>query len=61
MTYHMVCQIASHTSWLLVLVNLMSQPIGLYEGVAYVSGYTIGSLIGAKISMRIETLIGATA
>jgi len=64
MVYHMVCQILSHLAWLLVIssllkelmVNDLSPPVA----VAYIAGYTLGSLLGAKISMFIEKQLGAT-
>lgn len=57
--YHGLCQIACHTSWLLVLVQVVSEPVTLQSGIAYVLGYTTGSLIGSYVSEKIEKRIGA--
>lgn len=65
MMYHMFCQMISHGVWLLVissvLKELMANDLTLPVAAAYIAGYTVGSMCGAKVSMKIEKLIGATA
>ena len=65
LTYHMCCQVISHGVWLLVissiLKELMANDLTLSVATAYIAGYTLGSLCGAKVSMKIEKIIGAKA
>ena len=58
--YHAVASVLTGTIWFatfneLVAVNNFSWNIAP----AYIFGSTLGSLLGAKLSMRIEQLVGA--
>ena len=65
MGYHLVCQVLSHVAWLLVISQVMKElltgEMSFAVGSAYVAGYTLGSLCGARVAMHIEGIIGAKA
>lgn len=60
MTYHAICSVASNGIWFLTMRELVLADLTLWLFVPYVAGTVAGSLFGAKVSMRIERIIGAT-
>ena len=61
MTYHAVCSVFSNGVWFLTMRELIVAELSLWLLFPYVVGTVSGSLFGARVSMRIETLIGARA
>lgn len=61
MTYHAICSIFSNLIWFLMIRQLVVADLTLDLLVPYVAGTVAGSITGAKVSMRIESLIGARA
>jgi len=61
MTYHAICSVFSNGIWFLTMRELVVADLSLWLLLPYVVGTVCGSLFGAKVSMRIEKLIGATA
>lgn len=59
MTYHASCAVVSNVIWFLTMRQLVVSDMNLWLLVPYVIGTVSGSLLGAKISMRIEKAIGA--
>lgn len=61
MTYHALCSVASNGLWFLTVRELVIADLTLWLFVPYVAGTVSGSLFGAKVSMKIEKMIGAVA
>ena len=61
MAYHVFCSLFSNTLWFLTMRELVLSDMVLEAIPFYVLGTVIGSVFGAKISMRIEKWLGATA
>ena len=61
MTYHAVCSVFSNGVWFLTMRELIVAELSLWLLFPYVVGTVSGSLFGARVSMRIESLIGARA
>jgi hypothetical protein len=61
MTYHMIAACFSNGIWFLTMRELVLADLTLVLLIPYVIGTVSGSLFGAKVSMFIEKLIGATA
>lgn len=59
MTYHAVASVFSNGIWFLTMQQLVVAELSAYLLLPYVIGTVTGSLFGAKVSMRIEKLIGA--
>ena len=60
MTYHAVCSVFSNGIWFATMHHLVVTDLSWWLLAPYVIGTVVGSITGAKISMRIERLIGAT-
>jgi len=60
-TYHAICSVFSNGIWFLTMRELVVADLTLWLLLPYVVGTVSGSLLGAKISMKIENLIGAVA
>jgi len=60
MTYHAVCSVFSNGIWFATMHHLVVTDLSWWLLAPYVIGTVVGSITGAKISMRIEKLIGAT-
>lgn len=58
-TYHMVAAIFSNGVWFLTFRQLVLSEMNLILFVPYTIGTVVGSIVGVKISMWIEWLIGA--
>ena len=62
MTYHAVCSVFSNGLWLLTFGLLGTELIinsNYIMAIPYIIGTVAGSIFGAKVSMKIEKLIGA--
>ena len=60
MTYHAICSVFSNALWFLTIGILVRADMELWLILPYIIGTVSGSVFGAKVSMRIERLIGAT-
>jgi hypothetical protein len=61
MTYHIVASCFSNGIWFLTMRELVKADLTVELILPYIVGTVLGSLMGAKISMIVEKLIGATA
>lgn len=61
MTYHMVASLFSNTLWFITLKELMLADMTIWLFIPYAIGTVTGSVFGAKLSMRIEKFLGASA
>lgn len=61
MAYHAICSIFSNGIWFLTMRELVTADLNITLVVPYIIGTVAGSLLGAKISMYIEHVIGASA
>lgn len=59
MTYHAICSVFSNGIWFLTMHQLVVADLSFWLFIPYVAGTVAGSLFGAKVSMKIETAIGA--
>ena len=59
MGYHATCSVFSNGIWFLTMRELVIADLSLVLIVPYIIGTVAGSLFGAKVSMRIEKIIGA--
>ena len=59
MTYHALCAVASNGLWFATMGVLVVAEMSWWLAPFYIVGTVAGSVLGAKISMRIERLIGA--
>ena len=59
MTYHAICSVFSNGIWFLTMRELVLADLTWWLFVPYVVGTVMGSLFGAKVSMKIEKAIGA--
>jgi hypothetical protein len=60
-TYHIVAAGASNTIWFLTFKQLIVADMAYWLIPFYVVGTVAGSVMGVKVSMRIEKWLGATA
>lgn len=61
MRYHIIASVFSNTLWLMTLRELVLADLEIWLAAPYVLGTVIGSVMGAKISMRIERAFGISA
>jgi hypothetical protein len=61
MAYHATASVFSNGLWFLTFRYLVAADLSLALIPGYVLGTVLGSVTGAKVSMRIERLLGATA
>ena len=61
MKYHLIASLFSNSLWFLTFRELVRADMTLWLFPAYCFGTMLGSVLGAKISMRIEAWLGATA
>lgn len=61
MKYHMIASLFSNTIWFLTFRELIKSDMDFVLFIPYTTGTLIGSVLGSKISMRIEKMIGATS
>ena len=59
MTYHAICSVFSNGIWFATMHFLVVADLTFWLIIPYIIGTVSGSIFGAKISMRIEKLIGA--
>lgn len=61
MRYHVIASMLSNTIWFLTFRELIMGEMSLYLLPFYMAGTITGSVLGVKISMRIEKWLGATS
>jgi uncharacterized membrane protein YfcA len=61
MTYHIIASIASNGVWFLTFRHLVTRDMSLDLFIPYTIGTVVGSVLGVKVSMRIERWLGATS
>ena len=61
MTYHLIAAIFSNGVWFLTFRHLVTAKMDLALFVPYTIGTVSGSLVGQRISMFIEKLLGASS
>lgn len=61
MNYHAIASLLSNTLWFLTMRELFKQDLDIFLFSPYALGTIAGSIFGAKFSMRIEKLLGASA
>lgn len=61
MTYHLVAACLSNGIWFLTIRELVIADLSMDLIIPYIIGTVTGSICGAKISMLIEKMIGATS
>jgi uncharacterized membrane protein YfcA len=61
MTYHMIASLGSNTLWFLTMRELVMADLVWWLLIPYAIGTVSGSIYGAKLSMRIEKWLGASA
>jgi uncharacterized membrane protein YfcA len=60
MAYHAIASVASNGIWFATFHLLVIENMSWYLWIPYCTGTVLGSLFGAKLSMRIEGWLGAT-
>jgi uncharacterized membrane protein YfcA len=61
MKYHIIASMLSNTIWFLTFRELVLADMNVWLLPFYMVGTISGSVLGAKVSMRIEQWLGATA
>lgn len=61
MTYHLIAAVFSNGIWFLTMRELVLADLSLTLVLPYIFGTVAGSLFGARVAMRIERLISASA
>ena len=59
MTYHAICSVASNGLWFATMHYLVVTQLDWWLAIPYITGTVAGSILGAKVSMKIEGIIGA--
>jgi len=59
MTYHAICSVFSNGLWFLTMHQLVVADLSYWLLIPYIIGTVSGSIFGAKVSMKIEKMIGA--
>jgi len=60
MSYHAICSVFSNGLWFLTMHQLVVADLDYLLAIPYIIGTVCGSIFGAKVSMKIEKLIGAS-
>jgi uncharacterized membrane protein YfcA len=60
MGYHAAASVLSNGLWFATMGILVTHDMSWVLAVPYIAGTVLGSLFGAKLSMKIEELLGAT-
>ncbi len=60
MSYHAICSVFSNGLWFLTMHQLVVADLEYLLAIPYIIGTVCGSIFGAKVSMKIEKLIGAS-
>lgn len=61
MKYHFIASFFSNTLWFLTMRELVLSDLKWYLLIPYALGTVSGSIYGAKLSMKIEKWLGASA
>lgn len=61
MNYHAIASLFSNTLWFLTMRELFKQELDIYLFAPYALGTISGSVFGAKVSMKVEKWLGASA
>jgi hypothetical protein len=61
LTYHAIASVFSNGIYFLVLKEMLSKDLAWHLLPGYITGTVLGSIFGAKVSMFIERMIGASA
>lgn len=61
MNYHIIASLFSNTLWFLTMRELVLADLNWWLLIPYAIGTVCGSVYGAKLSMRIEKWLGASA
>lgn len=59
MSYHAACSVFSNGIWFLTMRELVVADLSIILILPYIVGTVVGSLTGAKVSMKIEKVLGA--
>lgn len=59
MTYHAICSVFSNGLWFATMHQLVVADLTYWLAIPYIIGTVCGSIFGAKVSIKIEKLIGA--
>jgi hypothetical protein len=59
MTYHAICSVFSNGIWFLIMHELVMADLTYWLLLPYIIGTVSGSILGSKVSMKIEKAIGA--
>lgn len=59
MVYHAICSVFSNGLWFATMHLLVVSDVSFWLAIPYITGTVVGSIVGAKVSMKIEKLIGA--
>lgn len=59
--YHAICSVFSNGIWFSTMHYLVTSDMSFYLVIPYIAGTVSGSIFGAKVSMKIESIIGAKA
>lgn len=60
-TYHMIASVVSNSIWFLTFRELVLGQMNFVLFIPYTIGTVIGSLSGAKLSMRLEQVLKASS
>lgn len=60
MSYHAICSVFSNGLWFLTMHQLVVADLDYMLAIPYIIGTVCGSIFGAKVSMKIEKIIGAS-
>ena len=58
--YHIICSVVSNGIFFLTFHHLTIADFDIYLIIPFIIGTTLGSVIGARVSKKIETMLGAT-
>lgn len=61
MAYHLVASVFSNGIWFLTMRELVVSELSLILAIPYIVGTVAGSIFGVKVSMRIESWLGAAS
>lgn len=59
MTYHALCSVFSNGVWFATMHYLVAADLTFLLAIPYIIGSVFGSILGAKVSMKIEKILGA--
>ena len=59
MSYHAVCSVFSNGIWFATMHYLVAADLTFALAIPYIFGTVCGSIFGAKVSMKLEKILGA--